>query len=182
MKENKYLVLLSNYKFFRKWNNHLESTVWVYQLFKHKICLKESCLHLDSPKNLLKTSTVPMISLSSQSNDVWGGGPRGHRRMIVAHSLDLLQHAAPGSKKKKISRETIRRFKNKSQQSSLQHPTYWHFVLPTPGSQHMAGPKAQSPGPCLLRHLGPKGSAPRSSLAKSGQQSRENQNDPHTQR
>lgn len=53
----------------------------------------------------------------------------------------------------------IRSFKNKSQWGSLQHLTPWHLIVPTPGSQHMAGSKAPSPGPCSLASLatlGPK--------------------------
>lgn len=60
------------------------------QLVKYKVCVKESCLHLASPKNLMKTSTGHMVSLSSQSNDMWGKGPRGHRKTIVAYSLGFL--------------------------------------------------------------------------------------------
>lgn len=53
----------------------------------------------------------------------------------------------------------IRSYKNKSQWGSLEHPSRWHLILPTSGSQHMAGPKAQSQGPCSLASsatLGPR--------------------------
>lgn len=72
--------------------------------------------------------------------------------MIVAHSLGLLHHSAPSSFLfflfVIISREMIRSFKNKSQWGSLQYLTPWHLVVPILGSQHTAGHKAQSPGPC----------------------------------
>lgn len=79
----------------------------------------------------------------------------------------------------------IRSFKNKSQWGrQQQHPSPWHLssspVALSTCRTHSSVPRALFSS--LLHHLWPKASALTSSLAKGGQQSRESQNDPHTQR
>lgn len=45
------------------------------KLVNYKTCYKEFHMHFSRPINLLKTSTESMVSLSSQSNDVWVRAP-----------------------------------------------------------------------------------------------------------
>lgn len=78
----------------------------------------------------------------------------------------------------------IRSFKNKSLLGHPQHLSSWHLGLLTPVLSTWQDPRPipQSLVLLLLGHLWPESSVLSSSLAKSGQQSRESQSDPHMQR
>lgn len=121
--------------------------------------------------------------LSSQSNDV-------RVRAQGTQKNDSDPRPGPPSAlssrqlKKKISREMIRSFKNKSQWCRTQHltpGTSWFYPWLSAHGRTQ-GPVPRALFSSLLSHLGPETSALRSSMAKRGQQNRESQSDPHTQR